>query len=331
MSRISLALSSLLLELSAWYLIAGAGSDDALLRQYFGVHFTASMLLATLVIVVLPSRITRPRAGVWLLVFAISAAIPGFGFLSVFIGVLALPFLPRLSDEVRFGTVRLPELDPHERKSYQKIRPSGIRQFLTNESAPADQRVKALVALQHAPTRTATPLLRELLGSETEDLRLLAYGMLDAHEKRINADIHEERQRLEWLAPGEARATCAQRLSDLYWELVYQGLAQGALREHALNESLRYVNEVARQGRDLATQHLRRAHIYRELHDFAAAEAAFEAAHQAGMSASRMLPYMAEIAFERRDYAAVRQHVAQMGDVSGLPRLAALKRLWCPA
>ena len=104
-----------------------------------------------------------------------------------------------------------------------------------------------MVALQYVSGRTASPLLRTVLSDPSEDLRLLAYGMLDTLEKRVNRSIDAELSALRAAQAEEGSAglgalESAQRLSDLYWELIYQELVQGDLRKHAIKESLLTAN-----------------------------------------------------------------------------------------
>jgi hypothetical protein len=72
-----------------------------------------------------------------------------------------------------------------------------LRAQLGNTRAPLPERMTALVAMQSMPTRTASPVLRELLADSTDDIRPLAYGMLDGAEKQLTQKILAELPRLE--------------------------------------------------------------------------------------------------------------------------------------
>ncbi len=91
--------------------------------------------------------------------------------------------------------------------------------------------------------------------------------MLDTLEKRINRTIDSELDALrraeaeEGATPGPQTLEAAHRLSDLYWELVYQELVQGDLRTHAIHESLRYCDMVLAQSPGNAQLNLRRGRL----------------------------------------------------------------------
>ncbi len=150
-----------------------------------------------------------------------------------------------------FQSVRLPEFDLHQRIQ-SGFRQTGLRAVLGNSEVPARSRMRAMVALQHMSGRISSPLLRNVLSDSSEDLRLLAYGMLDALETQRRRSIDKELDTLreaeeEGASPWVHRLAAAEKLSALYWELVYQNLAQGDMRNYAISESLRYCERVLAQ------------------------------------------------------------------------------------
>jgi tetratricopeptide (TPR) repeat protein len=183
--------------------------------------------------------------------------------------------------------------------------------------------------------RVASPLLRTVLSDPSEDLRLLAYGMLDTLEKRINRAIDIELQALGTAqaddgegAPGPEALAAHHRLSDLYWELVYQHLVQGDLRDHAIKESLRYCDMVLQHAPGHPQLTLRRGRLLYEQGDTEAAAEAYERAGRLGMPATRLLPYQAELAFQRRDFAGVEELVRELNQWDALPRLRPVIDYW---
>jgi tetratricopeptide (TPR) repeat protein len=179
-----------------------------------------------------------------------------------------------------------------------------------------------MVALQYVPGRVASPLLRDVLSDPAEDIRLLAYGMLDNQEKRINRAIDDELQQFGQATTDAARLAAAQRLSDLYWELVYQRLALGDLRQYAIDESLRYCEQVLAEHPASAAMILRRGRLRHEQGDYAAAEADYRQAQALGLPATRVLPYLAEARFEQRDFAGASRLVQELSAWNSLPACA---------
>ncbi len=329
-------LAALAFELAAlfWLLADLDYGSDVQLAGGLLLHAVASLLLAGLVIRWLPPALAQPRRPLQALLAACAYVMPGVGFAAVIAGVLYLR-LHRVSDNAQpFDSVQLPDFDPHQ-KHATGFRVSGLRSFLGNAEASLSSRLGGMVALQYVPGKVASPLLRDLLSDSSEDIRLLAYGMLDAQEKRINQLIHQASQEFaaERGVAGNATMSlaclqAAERLSDLYWELIYQELALGDLRRYAIAESLRYCDMVLAERSDNAALNLRRGRLLHELGEAAAAEQAYERARSLGMPATRILPYLAELRFDAGDYPAVRRLIAELGQWGALPRLRPVINYW---
>jgi len=319
-----------LLEASAWGSLLQSHSDQAL-ASYLLLHALASALLALFILPLMPSQRARPRGALIALIAVCSYAVPVVGFLSVLGAAVTLHYLGRSQHTEPFESIQLPEFDLHQHRQ-GSFRHAGLRSFLGNTQAPIQSRMRAMVALQYVSGRTASPLLRSVLSDPSEDLRLLAYGMLDSLEKRINQAIDHELAQLE--SPAEGMDTAGHRLeaqrhlSDLYWELVYQELVQGDLREHAVRESLRYAEAVLAQQPGNAALHLRTGRLRHALGHAAQAQAAYEKASALGLPATRVLPYLAQLSFERGDYAQARALVQSLGNWSALPRLRPVIEYW---
>ncbi|HNQ09352.1 MAG TPA: hypothetical protein PKM45_02935 [Giesbergeria sp.] len=329
-----LGLSALLLEVGAWSGPLLQQHSDEALAAYLLLHAVASVLLTLFLLPLLPRERAQPRAPLIVLIVACCYAVPIAGFLGVLAAALSLHYLGRTRSADEYESVQLPEFDLHQHRQ-GNFRHAGLRSFLGNSEAPIQARMRAMVALQYVSGRTASPLLRSVLSDPSEDLRLLAYGMLDSLEKRINQAIDQELSALQ--ADGSAsdapvddaaRQESLRRLSDLYWELVYQELVQGDLREHAIRESLRHCEAVLQAQPENAPLHMRRGRLLHALRRPQEAQESYEAASRLGLPATRVLPYQAQLCFERGDYAQARALVHALGPWDALPRLRPVIEYW---
>jgi polysaccharide biosynthesis protein PelE len=101
-------------------------------------------------------------------------------------------------------------------------------------------------------------------------------------------------------------------LAELYWEMIYAGLAQGDLRIHALNQALSHADAALRLAeRDTGMLFLK-GRILHELKMYAEAQAILESAIEHGLPEFRVLPYIVEIAFDRGDYRKVQSQLARI-------------------
>ncbi|MFN4342387.1 MAG: tetratricopeptide repeat protein [Azonexus sp.] len=331
MLNAKLGLTAALLEINAWTgPLLFESNSDLVLFWYLAGHALASLLLATFVLALQPKERVRPRRATLLLLAGFSYAVPIAGFLCVLAGSLLLRFYKLAPASSGFDSLQLPDFDPHLR-AQGVFRQAGLRAILNNSQVPMPTRLGAMVALQYVPGRVASPLLRDVLSDPAEDIRLLAYGMLDNQEKRINRAIDDELAQLDRASTDAARLAAAHRLSDLFWELVYQRLALGDLRQYAIDESLRYCEQVLAQQPASAAMILRRGRLRHEQRDYAAAEADYRQALALGLPATRVLPYLAEVRFEQRDFAGARRLVQELSAWNSLPRLRPIVDYWTRA
>lgn len=330
-----LGLSAVLMELAAWSspLLLHSRSDAAL-ASYLLAHALASALLALFILPLLRGAQTRPRTPILALLALCSYAVPIAGFLGVLAGALVLRYYRSPTPHNTFDSLQLPEFDLHQRIK-GGFRQTGLRSFLGNAEVPMNSRMRAMVSLQHVSGRVASPLLRNVLNDPSEDLRLLAYGMLDTLEQRISRSVDHElhawrvAQATEGAEhPGPLTLKAAQNLSDLYWEFIYQDLAQGDLRDYASQESLRYCEQALALQPDNAQLRLRQGLLLHALGRLDAAAQAYDKAHALGLPATRVLPYQAELSFERRDFTRTRELMRQLDQWSALPRLRPVIDYW---
>ena len=335
MANLKFGLYALLLEIGAWsgtfYLNAGS---DARLAWYLVFHLLASLALALFTATLLPAGLARQRLALLALLTGCSYGVPVAGFVGIVVGVIFLRVYRAPRTHESFASLELPAFDPHQRQQ-AGFTQSGLRAFLANRAAPMGARMGAMVALQYVSGRVSSPLLRDVLADPSEDIRLLAYGMLDNQEKQINRAIDEELKALAAARatevntpPGEATLAIAQRLSDLYWELVYQELAQGDLRDYAIAESLRYCDLVLGRRPDQAPLHLRRGRLLHALGRREEAGAAYRRARHLGLPATRVVPYQAELSFDQRNFASARQLMQELAHWDALPRLRPSIAYW---
>lgn len=333
MVNLKLGIAALLLELGAWSgpLLMGGNTDSAL-ASYLLVHALACVMLSLFLFPLLSTRQARPRLAIVLLMMVCSYAVPVAGFLGVLAAALVLRLYRKPATHTEFESLQMPEFDQHQRRQGH-FRHAGLRSFLGNIHAPIQSRLRAMVALQYVSGRTASPLLRTVLSDPSEDLRLLAYGMLDTLEKRVNSSIDAEMGTLraaqeEGGTAGQRTLESAQRLSDLYWELIYQDLVQGDLRKHAIQESLRYCDWVLAEQADNAQLCLRRGRLLHEQKRPDEAAQAYAQARELGLPATRVLPYQAELCFDRKDFAQAHALMQELGQWSALPRLRPVVDYW---
>ncbi|TCW80498.1 lipopolysaccharide N-acetylglucosaminyl transferase [Burkholderia sp. SRS-46] len=223
---------------------------------------------------------------------------------------------PRLDEGALIVLVREPQFTPHLLATLSYAQEHQVKEGLLNRRTAVGHRVTALVAMRTMPVRAASPILHALLNDPADDVRLLAYGMLDKSEKRVTQQIVVERAKLARRLNDDERCRIDKTLAELHGELVYARLVEGDVYRNALEQADAHAaRALHHQPHDGALWRLR-GRLAFETGRLDDAEAMLAKAIACGFPRMRVLPYLAEIAYQRHDYAAVRRY---LGDLPPVP------------
>jgi Flp pilus assembly protein TadD len=291
-------------------------------------HAIACALFAYAAYLLLPPHYRIPRWPPLALFFSLTCFVP---FVSV-LGIGATVLLSRrLKPRVRmaeFGMVEPPSYRSGDAQSPRAYAAGGIKALLFNASAQLDMRMKALLTTQAMPRRLANPLLVQALSGDTDDIRLVAYGILSAQERELSERI--SRLQNKFIDDGDTTALLARdrELAQAHWELVHNQLVQGDLRHYTLETAEQLTLSCIERAPNDAALWMLLGKIRHERGETASAETAFRRAEALGFSSASILPYLAEHAWRRGEFAAVRELMSRLPETGTSPLVAALRRYW---
>lgn len=329
--EVRLSAAAITVESSAIALLFLKSTETSLLLSYFTLHAVASALMAPVVWHAMPSHYREPKAWVLGLLFSLCFFIPVLGLLGFFATALITNWLPFLRRSKAFQSVTKPIYRPGRRPEELLLRTGRVRQQLMSRESPLELRMRALLALQNMPGRHASGVLREALGDSADDLRLLAYGMLESKEKELTWRIQEAQERFQRYDPrshAEEHYNAARELAELYWELVYQNLVQGDMRSYALAQVQRFSTDALRFHVRDAGLWVMSGRMRMMGGDYNGAAAAFSSAIALGFPAVRAEPYLAELAYLRRDYSTARRLMRRIRAEGRMPQLRQAASFW---
>ncbi len=280
----------------------------------------------------LPYKEPQQQRRLWLLLSIAGACIPLLGVLalaSAMIAGMRWKGGARLPDYRYLGA---PRFDTTTGKEGSRFDRGGLRARLIKPAIPTETRLQSISALQHLPTVATSSVLRTLLDDPVEDIRLVAFGMLDKEEKQITSRIHKLLNR----APSKTDSPREhflynKQLAELYWELAYSGIVQGDLRNYTLNNALQHAETASTDNNADPGLLFLSARILDALGRF---EEAIHKMHRAialGLPHHRALPYLAEMAFERGDYKTTWAMFKEIADTPVTPRLRPVVDYWTGA
>jgi len=332
MSWIKAAWIAALIELGATWLLVDFRNGTGEVLTFLAMHLAASVLAAPAALLLFPAHYRTPRPQVLALLFSFAFFIPLLGILGLLAALAITRLLPLQRVSQPFAEVKPPEYVLSIRDPEIHFRAAGLRATLLDPALPVELRMRSLIALQNMPTRIAAPMLRRLLGDPSDDIRLVAYGILDQKEKIINGQIQEDLSTLPGLADADARVNTLRHLAELHWELIYAGLVQGDVRTYTLEQVLKYTGEALALSDAEPGLWLLRGRALHACRELDGAADAYARAIERGLSEVRALPYLAEIAFDRHDFATLRRHLGRLsreGQTS--PGIVPLARYWSEA
>jgi hypothetical protein len=190
-----------------------------------------------------------------------------------------------------------------------------------------DKRLQAVYATLKLKDRDAIPLLRLALGDAVDDIRLLAYALLDRKEYRLSKSIEKAKQDLDKQDLSRRKQLYRQIAND-YWELAHLGLVQGEAKNHVLGMAYKYIElglGHSPQDSGLLFQY---AQILLRLGKYSQALEQFQKAEVSGIEYVSLLTYYAEIAFYTRRYHDVKQLMTEVELPAAYPLLTTAARFW---
>jgi polysaccharide biosynthesis protein PelE len=298
------------------------------------VQAVAAIAVSLGLMPLMPARYRLPRKGLFVALWFLNFALPFGGILCTF-GALAIgAALPRPRAELPVTLVEEPEFAANLIGTVSYGRGARLKAELQNSEAGTSFRMTALLAMQTMPARTVSPLLQGMLADPLDDIRLLAYGILDNREKALTQQILVERPKLDAkLHPSLSnaeRAEANKTLAQLYSELIYENLVTGDVYRNAAEQADGFAAAALEHNRDDAALWRLRGRLAIARTDLDGAENMLQRAIDCGFPRDRMLPYLAEVAYLRRDFAHVRALLSEMDSRATTPTLSAVLDFWKP-
>ena len=294
------------------------------LAGYFVLHALASTLAALLAWALLPGNYKKPFAAACALLWSFAFFIPVLGVAAILVVVQIARLFPRILRTERYVKVGMPEFSGVQREATERsdLRAGDARRILKDTALPLETRLRVLVALQVMQPKAAVPLLMGLLSDPSEDIRLLAYSMVDTWEKDLVQKIQKAQQGLGAARKLEDRVptiNALRRLAELHWMQADTGLARGDLRRFALERSRELCEETLQLDPDVPGTWELYVKVLIELGDLEWATRAVKLARQLNVSLPKVWPMAAQVAYLRRDFDAVRKYMARLPEDAFLP------------
>jgi tetratricopeptide (TPR) repeat protein len=276
-------------------------------------HGAAAALMGLAIQSMLPIRYRSSGPKAWLLFFAISFFVPYLGPLGLAFVVVPALHRPRPVQKrdktlwQELGIPALPSAAPDPRQFASPLGEAGISSLLQNASDPS-KRLGAVLATIRLPDKEAVPLLQLALRDSEDDIRLLAYALLDRKEHAIAARLRERQTQLH-IAPTDQHLGLHAGIAYDCWELAYLGLAQRDIADYLLNIALEHIQAALELNPNEPGLYLLRGRISLRRRNLEAAADAFAMAKSLGVDSRIIAPYLAEMFFLQKEFGGAREEL----------------------
>jgi hypothetical protein len=189
----------------------------------------------------------------------------------------------------------------------------GILRFCPEQ----EKRIKAVLATRRMTDEMAVPLLKVALLDAADEVRLLAYSMLDSKRKKLDRLIHKGLTKLKSsnLQP-KSKKIIHQNLAEAFWELSYLGLVEGQSRNRVLGSAKQQVLDALNIQKEDPWMYLLHARITIRLGLYKEASNALKQSEKYAMDTRKLAPLYAEIAFETRHFNKIGRQLKQIDSMS---------------
>ena len=312
-----------------WPLLWAGAAENPSIWQITAVHLLASAAVASVFWRSLPPSLCRQRTACLAFGFSVACCLPVFG--SIGLLVCIAPGLRRSAKVVASPIVSLhcrsveaPPVIRAPANNDRRMAPQAVSAGPVIDTAELQRAVIATLLLD---ARRAAQLLRRAMKGDDDEVRLLAYALLQRREREIEVRIHQAITALAYAAPQQAAPLHGQVAVE-FWELASllpdTDIGARSLYARAQEHATRGLSLTPGDG----ALHFLQGRIALRLRDPDTAKDALEAALASGVPVGRVLPYLAEASFRQANHAALMQSVDGWSKVDARPRVAASIRYW---
>jgi polysaccharide biosynthesis protein PelE len=287
------------------------------------VSVAASLLLAWFV----PRRFKVRRRIALLLIFGFVFFIPVLGLIGMLSILVYFRYFQHDRERTEFYTVTLPPFMNEAEGNVAGMGEGGAWSRLRARGLPRSVRLQALLAASSSKGHNSSRLLQMATSDNDDEIRLLAFNLYDQREKVIGASISDALHKLKSETDREELSHLYRTLGFAYWELVFNEINTD-LSGFFLNHSLSYVQKAIELGGDDPSLMILAGRIHLRMGEIDLAQSYIYKGLENGAHRDRVIPYLAEIAYRRRDFKALKRYFVNDPLLRFKPGIGPVANFW---
>lgn len=301
----------------------------AWLLLFFFINSMLSISIAGILVNSIRIEILKRKKIYFLLIACLGIFIPILGILLSIIITLLLKTYGK--DFYPVSIKVYPQVE-YSRKYAIKISAYGMGWATSRLQSPKfdkKERMEALLSVSRGFARDVNLIYSKLVTDDLEELRVCAFSMLENQLDYLNKQINLLIKKHQEISVPYKRAFIAKQLALLYWEMVYRNLSDKEFRAILLERSSYYASSVLDFSPDDTTMRILLARIDLTNGNLNESIDNFARASKLHAPASKITPYLAEMAFDNKNYVAVKQYFSSHPSLKYLLKINKIYHFWC--
>lgn len=294
---------------------------------FMTIHSIASVVFALLLALLIPGRFNVRRRVAVVLIFSFVFFMPFFGAIGLLVVLIYFRYFQHFQSRTEF--YNLPPL-PFMAESgglAPGMGEGGAWSRLRTQSLPRIVRLKALMAVSSSMGQNTSRLLQMATSDPDDEIRLLAFNLYDQREKVISASISDALHSLRYASDDEEQVLLNRQLAFSYWEMVFNEL-NNDLVDFFITQSLHYACQARELGSNDPSLLILMGRIYLHKGDSEQASEYINLGFQQGAHRDRVIPYLAELAYLRRDFKSLKRYFETDPLLRFKPGIGPVAKFW---
>ncbi len=328
MSRTALLILGLLGEKAAILALFTDQRVWSRLLLFLTGHLTASGCLSRLLSGVLEQQSESKHWCNYWLFFSFAFFIPVFGCVGMLVALVYFRYFLHFEVRDEFSNVSLPPFMLEGGVPSPGMGVGGAWSRLRTPTLHRSVRLKALLAVGDKNGRNSGRLLQLATCDNDDEIRLLAFNLLDRRETLISRPISQAMSEMSSTTDPTRRIQLCRKLAFSYWEMVFNYLAENELADFFIHQALSYAKQALVPGEEDSNLLVLMGRLHLWLNDFDEAEKIIQKSLEQGAHRDRVIPYLAELAYHRKDYQALMQYFEHDPLLRYKPGIGPVAKFW---
>jgi len=296
---------------------------------YLYIHIALSAIIAIISSLILKDRFKYNFILLLISIFIINFCLPIVGYIAT---LLLSPIITYTYKKKYLHQIKHFNKDEFLSNPYPKVKrvfgEGAVVSLVTDPNNHSPNKMKSLVFMSQHPNIQTHKLIRELLSDKDNEIRLYSFSILNSKEQQLNDQINNLLKQIKLSKNKEEKSNLKEEVAQNYWEFINQGLTEPKNIPIIVERIKHFAQKALKNSKNKAPILLILAKSYFAIKDYSKALDFFNEALKAGIPKIKVLPYLAEIAYEKRDFIEVKRLMQELKIKETHSSIIPIKNIW---